>query len=306
MHRTGYILLRALTWLPARLPLGFHHAMARVICWLMRDVFHYRRDVVMTNLSRSFPDKKYKELTEIADKFYSHLADIIVEGIWYGGCTDPKRFVKHCPEEIANPEVIQDLLDKSPAVMILNSHCGNWEFFGSVNYFDRPEGSPCPFTEDNVVVVYKRPSSKVWDRFLRENRITTVSDKEHFDGYVETSEFLRYALVNLAAGKKKLYNMNTDQAPYRNADRMDVGEFLHQPTDTMAGGAVIAHKKGMSVAYMNVSIVKRGRYKLTFTPICEDASTMEPLQIMKQYYALLQKDIEAQPWNYLWTHKRWK
>jgi KDO2-lipid IV(A) lauroyltransferase len=74
----------------------------------------------------------------------------------------------------------------------------------------------------------------------------------------------------------------------------------------MAGGAVIAHKKGMSVAYMNVSVVKRGRYRLTFTPICEDASTMEPLQIMKQYYALLQKDIEAQPWNYLWTHKRWK
>ena len=26
--------------------------------------------------------------------------------------------------------------------------------------------------------------------------------------------------VNLAAGKKKLYNMNTDQAPYRNADKM--------------------------------------------------------------------------------------
>lgn len=306
MHKIGYILLKALTWLPARLPLGFHHAVSRFICWILRDVAHYRRDVVMTNLSRSFPDKKYKEITDIADKFYAHLADIIVEGIWFGGCTNTQRFIKHCPEEMANPEVIQQLLDVSPAVMILNSHCGNWEFFGAVNNFDHPEGTPNPFTEDNVVVVYKRPSSKAWDRFLKENRLTTVSDKKNFDGYVETSEFLRYALVNLAAGKKKLYNMNTDQAPYRNADRISVGEFLHQPTETMAGGAVIAHKKGMSVAYMNVSVVSRGRYRLTFTPICEDASTMEPLQIMKQYYALLQKDIEAQPWNYLWTHKRWK
>ena len=306
MHKIGYILLRALIWIPAHLPLWFHHGFAHFLCWLLRDVFHYRRDVVMTNLSRSFPEKKYKELTEIADRFYLHLADIIVEGIWYGGCTNPKRFVKNCPEEMVNPEVIQDLMDKSPAVMILNSHCGNWEFYGSINYFDRPEGSPCPFTEDNVVVVYKRPSSKVWDRFLRENRATTVSDKEHFDGYVETSEFLRYALVNLAAGKKKLYNMNTDQAPYRNADRMHVGQFLHQDTYTMAGGVAIACKKGMSVAYMNVSCVKRGRYRLTFTPICEDASREDPVEIMKTYYSLLQRDIEAQPWNYLWTHKRWK
>ena len=305
MHNIGYILLRALLWIPAHLPLGFHHAVSRFICWMMRDVIHYRRDVVMTNLSRSFPDKKYWELTEIADRFYSHLADIIVEAIWYGGCTNPSRFVKDCPEEMVNPEVIQHLLDVSPAVMILNSHCGNWEFFGSIDYFDRPEGSPCPFTTDNVVVVYKRPSSKVWDKFLRKNRLTTVKDPS-FDGYVETSEFFRYALANLAAGKKKLYNMNTDQAPYRNVDRLPVGEFMHQQTDTMYGGVAVAHKKGMSVAYMNVSWVKRGRYRLTFTPICEDASTMEPLQIMKQYYSLLQKDIEAQPWNYLWTHKRWK
>ena len=68
----------------------------------------------------------------------------------------------------------------------------------------------------------------------------------------------------------------------------------------------IACKKGMSVAYMNVSCVKRGRYRLTFTPICEDASKEDPVQIMKTYYSLLQRDIEAQPWNYLWTHKRWK
>ena len=27
---------------------------------------------------------------------------------------------------------------------------------------------------------------------------------------------------------------------------------------------------------------------------------------MERYYALLQKDIEAQPSNYLWSHKRWK
>ena len=61
MHKIGYILLRALIWIPAHLPLWFHHGAAHFLCWLLRDVFHYRRDVVLTNLSRSFPDKKYKQ-----------------------------------------------------------------------------------------------------------------------------------------------------------------------------------------------------------------------------------------------------
>ena len=28
--------------------------------------------------------------------------------------------------------------------------------------------------------------------------------------------------------------------------------------------------------------------------------------IMEKYYTLLEEDINAQPWNYLWSHKRWK
>ena len=33
---------------------------------------------------------------------------------------------------------------------------------------------------------------------------------------------------------------------------------------------------------------------------------MTAQDVMKTYYQLLQEDIEAVPWNYLWTHKRWK
>lgn len=308
MQKLGYILLKIPLWLLSRLPIGFHHAMSGFVCWVMKDIMHYRRDVVLTNIARSFPDKKYGEISEIADKFYHHLSDIIVETIWYGGCTNPKRFVKYSPEEMVNPEVIQKLYDASPAVMVLNSHCGNWEFFGSVRLFPHPEGTPSPFARDNTVVVYKRASSAVWDRIIRENRMATVDreDKENYDGYVETSEFLRYALTNYNAGRKKIYNMNTDQAPYGQAEKVPVGEFMHQQTNTMIGGVKLACRKGMSIAYMNVSCAERGHYRLTFTPICEDASQSDPLDIMKTYYSLLQKDIEAQPWNYLWSHKRWK
>ena len=43
-----------------------------------------------------------------------------------------------------------------------------------------------------------------------------------------------------------------------------------------------------------------------FTTSPRDASQMTPGEGMDRDYSLLQKDIEAQPWNYLWSHKRWK
>ena len=51
--------------------------------------------------------------------------------------------------------------------------------------------------------------------------------------------------------------------------------------------------------------VVRG-YRMTIVPICEHAAGEDPLDLMQRYFRLLQEDLECQPWNYLWTHKRWK
>jgi lauroyl/myristoyl acyltransferase len=33
---------------------------------------------------------------------------------------------------------------------------------------------------------------------------------------------------------------------------------------------------------------------------------MSPEAVMNEYYKLLQRELEEEPWNYLWSHKRWK
>ncbi|MBQ3821345.1 MAG: acetyltransferase, partial [Bacteroidales bacterium] len=50
----------------------------------------------------------------------------------------------------------------------------------------------------------------------------------------------------------------------------------------------------------------RGHYKIKYVTIADDASSLSAEDIMRRYYKLLEADIEAQPWNYLWTHNRWK
>ena len=129
MKKLGSIVLKGLMKILAAIPLGAAYRLSSFIKWLMKDLLHYRRDVVMTNLARSFPEKRYNEISNICDEFYNHLAELIVEAIWYGGC-DSKRFNNAGILKVINPELTAELIEKSPSVMVMFAHTGNWELIG--------------------------------------------------------------------------------------------------------------------------------------------------------------------------------
>ena len=285
------------------LPLEFHYAMGRVLSWFLEKVMHYRKDVVVINLSRSFPDKKYAEIQRIAHEFYRHLGELAAEAIWFGGCRGKRgraRLVKSGIVEITNPEVLNDAIDRGVGTMLLMSHRGNWEIFGGFPFY-HPD---LKLSYDHVGVVYKVFSSKFWDRFIEDNRCAPVIGLPGFTGYVESKEILRYAILHRRDNFS--YMFNTDQYPYYGTLRYDVGEFLHQPTFAMGGAAALAARLGMTALYLRWERPERGKWRVTLVPIAEDASATTPEDIMKQYYTLLQADLETDPARYLWSHKRWK
>ncbi len=297
-------LVKLLLRVVSALPLGFHYAWAGVFAWLLRDVLHYRRDVVMVNLARSFPEKKYNELRGISDAFYKHFGEVLAEAIWFGGCRDKERLHKKRLVEFTNIEVLEEAAEASPGVVVLNSHFGNWELTGGCLCYDyRPERERSKIDVNDIVAVYKPLNSKMWDEIMRTNRCAPVLGDD-FKGYVSSVNLLRYALSH--RNDRKIYIIPADQCPYRNSTVNDVVDFMHQPTRTMLGGASIAHKLHYSVFYMSLTPVTRGHYEWAFKEICRDASTMTPHSIMQEYYNLLQADLEKHPENYLWTHKRWK
>ena len=58
---------------------------------------------------------------------------------------------------------------------------------------------------------------------------------------------------------------------------------------------------------MNLGLDKaRGKYEISFIKLCDDASRFEPEEIVRMYYAELEKEINETPFNWLWSHKRWK
>lgn len=301
MRKFGVNILRGLVKVVGRLPLKVHYWFAGFITWVLRDVVKYRYDVVMINLARSFPEKKYWELTPIADEFYKHLGELFVEAIWFGA-SDYKRLYKSGIVTITNPEVVNRVFENAPNTTVLFSHCGNWELLGGIIGYRTATGEKLAFDEEHIRVVYKELHSKFSDEFFRLNRVSAL-EKMGVECTVESMQILRYAIKN--RNEKKIYVYIADQFPYASLN-YEVGQFLNQHTLGMLGGAGVAHKLGHGVLYMKMKRVERGRYEWTFETICDDASTMAPEDIMRKYYDLLEEEIRETPHNWLWTHKRWK
>ena len=300
----GVALMWGLLGMVSRFPLGFHLRVFRLVSWFLEKVMHYRRDELIINLSRSFPDKKYKELKQIRHRAYVHMGDLMAGAVRfsrYRGKKGPKRFRRNPQAEVLNPELLGELFESSPSVMVLTGHAGNWELIPAIPEMIAEKGG-WKLEAKDLIIVYKQLSSHLWDRVIGRNRSSILG--RDYDGLQETNHILRYALEH--RGDRKVYVFPTDQFPYRGATRHDVGTFMHQPTQAMVGGAAIATKFKMSVVYIRWTKVRRGYYSLEFVPIARDASTMTPVEIMQAFYRNLQEDLERQPENYLWTHKRWK
>ncbi|MBO7077020.1 MAG: lysophospholipid acyltransferase family protein [Bacteroidales bacterium] len=301
MHKLGVFLLKVPLRLLGLLPLRVHYALGRFVAWLAEDVVRYRRDVVMHNLTKAFPEKNVWDLKPIRKAFYQHFGELVAEAVWFGGCRNAKRLRRARLVEVENPEVAARLFEAAPSMVVMYSHCGNWELYGGIesyNYTDKP----LPFNEQNFCVVYRELSSRAWDEVMRDNRFAPLKDRKHFPGYIETKDLIRYAYSH--RDEKKIYNVNTDQRPYfESPANMDV-DFFGQRVQTMTGAAALARKLGMSVAYLSMRRERRGHYVMRYEPICEDASKLGVAEIMQQYYRLVEADIRQQPENYLWTHQR--
>ena len=296
------LIVWSLMRLLALLPLRVHYAFGSFLSWLAEKVFRYRVRDVMVNLGRSFPEKDYSELKSISHDFYRHFGRLVAETVWFGG-SGARRLHRQHIVEFENLDELTRLYDSSPSVMVLMSHSGNWELFGGFASYDYSD-TPMKFNEGNVCIVYRQQSSRMWDEILRRNRVAPLQEPSKFEGYIESRHIMRYALEH--KGEKKLYNFITDQYPYFSHNDPLHLRFMNQDTVSMTGAADLARKLGMSVCYLGMPEEQRGRYRFKYIPICGNASELSSQEIMSRYYALLEEDIRKQPWNYLWTHRRWK
>lgn len=302
MKKLCVYLVRCLIVMFSKLPLKFHYFMGDILAWFARDVLKYRSGVVWINLSRSFPDRKYKELKKIYNDFYRHLGEIFAEAIWFGG-SSYSRLRRRGIVTVKNAAEVSALYESTPSMTVLSTHCGNWEILGGLLGYRSEDGTMLTVPESAISVVYKKMSNGISDRVFALNRIAPLEDAG-VGCEVESHEILRYSIRH--KDERRMYIYPTDQAPYKGAGKHPIGTFMCQQTSAMMGSVGVACKLSHSVMYMKMRRIRRERYEITFIPICRDASETTPEDIMRRYYDLLEEEIRETPHNWLWSHNRWK
>ncbi len=295
-------IVRGLIKLLSKFPLKFHYFMGDLLSWFVKNVIHYRNGLVLYNLSRSFPEKKYRHVKKIYDDFYVHFGEIVAETIWFAG-SSYERLNRSGIVTVMNSKEVSEIFDSTPSMTVLSTHCGNWEILGGLLGYRTADGGRLSVPESAISVVYKKLKNEVSDRVFALNRIAPL-EKVGTECEVESNNILRYSIKH--KDERRMYIYPTDQAPYGRSGRFPIGRFMNQDTVAMMGSVGVACKLSHSVVYMKMKRVERGRYEMSFIPICMDASKTTPEEIMRKYYDLLEEEIRETPHNWLWSHNRWK
>ena len=85
----------------------------------------YRKKVVRRNLAVSFPEKGERELRRIEHRFYHHLCDLLVEGI-YNLFASPRSVMKRY--RVTNRELVNRYYEQGRTVVLMSAHYNDWEY----------------------------------------------------------------------------------------------------------------------------------------------------------------------------------
>lgn len=281
----GYYIAVVFGWLISILPFRILYIFSDFISFVMQYVLKYRKDVIMGNLSKAFPEKSEDELNRIRFAFYSNFADLIVESfksLTISEKTLRKRF------KLKNPELFEKLYAKDKGVLLVMGHYTNFEWTA----MSMPLLVPHP-----TFAVYQPLNNK---RFSQK----VVSIREQF-GLKLYSMNDTYPFMLNNPVKAPLYIFMADQSPHRGKIRYRT-DFLNQNTPVHLGVENLAKKCDLAVVFIDIQRVKRGYYEVTAHLLFEDVKDTEQYVVTDTHVKALEKVIKKKPEDWLWSHRRWK
>jgi KDO2-lipid IV(A) lauroyltransferase len=279
------VLLKVLVVLFSWLPFRFLYLLSDFFTLLLRDVFRYRRQVVIANLMNAFPQKSPHEIQLICDRYYSHLCDVLVETI--KGFSASKTALQGRFRYVGT-EVFAPYFSEGKSAVLYSSHYGNWEW-GVLTF---------PLVIQHWAVgPYKPLKNSLLDACLKKLR-------ERFGAHAWNMAHIHRAIVQLRS-QPCIFTFFADQTP------VDVlhahwTTFLQQDTPFLHGVEKIARSTGYPVFMSDVRKISRGFYEVSFIKLCEDPKTLTEGELTERYARQLEQIIERQPEYWLWSHRRWK
>lgn len=267
------------------LPHFILYRISDILCVIMKDILSYRKDIILGNIKRSFPDKTVDQQLEIYRNFYRHFCDLLIENL--KGFTITKTQIKS-RLKMSNPELVNDYFEKGKSIILIGGHYNNWEVTA--------QGCPV-YLKHELYAIYKPLKSDFYNNKMR-------STRGKF-GLHLTPMKLTKKYFELETKNPKAIIFGSDQSP-SNVKNAYWTKFLNQDTGFLFGAEKYAKDYNYPVIYVHIEKVKRGFYMVNFELICEDPNSLKHGEIIKLFAEKLEKNIIDRPPYWLWSHHRWK
>lgn len=270
-----------------RLPFGVVYGFGKGIKFLLKRVFGYRNKVIDQNLEITFPEKSDAEKAEIKDGFYDYLSRVVVEGLkqWK---MSKEEILARCT--IRNPEIFTPYVQQKKSIICVAAHYNNWEWAAPSTSLQ---------LDHHIIGVYKAlKNPHINERLLRLREISGIEFVDVKDTYKVIEKYER-------EGIPCMYVLLADQSPAYLDKSIWVDFFGHQ-TPTIKGPETLAKKYNFPILYGESVLVKKGYYELVFHKLCDDPQTVAPKEITQKFLNHVERQIRANPANWLWSHRRWK
>lgn len=266
------------------LPLWVLYGLSEVAYFLLYRVFGYRRAVVRSNLEHAFPQKSAAEITGIERRFYRSFCDQWVE-TWKLLSMSRKELNRRVK---GNWEVFEALNASGQDAYALLGHTFNWEWACVACQWNAPQ---------QFAGVYLPLSNTAFDRLMQ--RIRTRGK-----GWLISMKALKSGLQQLR-GTRHIIGMIADQNPSQPGVALWL-PFMNREAPFFRGPEQMARRAKGAVVFAGIRKLKRGHYEIKLEKKLDDASQTSTEEITRAYVAFMEAQLQVQPENWMWTHKRWK
>ena len=257
----------------------------RLGSWIHHGL-RFRRGVVRDNMIRAMPERTPAELDALADAFYLHLGETMLEFCAMAGWT-PGDVLDRVDHQALAP--IHGLRRQGRGAILVTGHYGNWELLGAAA---AAAGIP--------MSVVARTQSNLWVDSLQ-NRIRERSGMRVIKADASVREVVR--AVRRGEFVAMLPDVNAGD------DGVFV-DFLGRPASTPRGVAYFAWKLGCPLVTAFLVRDGDGTHTIRAGTIIEPNPQQDEETAIRELTQALADSIGAQirnrPEFYFWVHRRWK
>lgn len=273
----------AIGWMPR----WFRYGILRSFVFLLLNLIRYRRKVMLSNISLSFPEKSPQEVKQIIRGSYNTLAEVIIDTICLAGAKR-RGDLNHVTWVNADEHRART---KGRDWIAMASHFGCWEYFPLWSLTD---------SDTHFMGVYHPLKNAVFEHLYR--RLRNFAPNYH---QVTMQDTVRHYIKNRSADRGIALGLISDQTPNLRADT-EWFDFFGRKTAFIDGSEKLAMRFHIPIYFVHVERIEAGHIAVRFDEIYDGVEEVEPNEITRRYVVALESMIREHPELWLWSHKRWK